>query len=241
MTETVEHFNLGVSENAKEIVIRRGEALPLQKPKAITLSGTIGAPSAYFTQRFLAHNLMDVKKILVRWSRLEKYITFCEDPTDTQAAQIDGLLRSNPELAAFGINSDKTFELVKMRDFLRVRRHLFASADAHNVIMDSLKKFSVKLDTTIKNENDNRGNTDVGAKTIATTDIPLDFTLSMPLFIGSGKESFKVEIAFEVRSAGASFWFISTELPELLEKSSEDLLAKELEVFRQAGCAVLEV
>jgi len=145
------------------------------------------------------------------------------------------------ELAAFDINGEKKFSLSAIIDFLRIRRHLFVSPEAHTALLGALKDLKTKSTTNIESKRDERGNAKALIDVQTESNVPLDFTLSVPLFVGGLKKTFKVEIGMEVRSMETSYWFYSDELPALLQASVDEMLKDALLPFRQAGCAVLEV
>jgi hypothetical protein len=229
----------GNRSDAQEIVIRHGEALPLRKPQQLVLYNTaISGPADYFEQRN-SHGLIDAKLAVVGYSFDLARIQFYEDMTNTDAAIVIGSLTLSTELHEFGINTAKTWELTTLRDFLRIRRHLFADRDAHTALMQKLNEMRVKSTQNLENTKDTRGNASSSLSVKTESDVPLDFTLAVPLFIGGDKHTVRVEIGFELRSAGMSFWFLSDELPELLDDEKRSVIETELARFRKAKLAVI--
>lgn len=237
-----ENINVRVEKGVGKLTIRHGQALPLPEPKKILVEGTIDAPSLYFLQR-QKNGLVDIKRCLVTFSAGKKAptVTYEADPTDAYAATVIGKVSRDEELTAFDINGEKKFSLSAIIDFLRIRRHLFVNPEAHTALLGALKDLRTKSTTNIESKRDERGNAKALIDVQTESNVPLDFTLSIPLFVGGLKKTFKVEIGMEVRSMETSYWFYSDELPALLQASVDEMLKDALLPFRQAGCAVLEV
>jgi hypothetical protein len=238
--ESSNNMNITVENGVKELVIRHGEAAAIPEPLFVNMTGTITASRLFFQQR-TQHNAIDVAACLVTFSQRERCIEFDTNPRQNYADTVIGKLTDNPNLTPFKINEPANFTLTQLRSFLRVRRWLFEKVDQHTELMNTLNDLTLTANTTMQDKQDRRGNVTQNFNREVASNVPLSFTLKMPLFVGAEPKTFIVDVAFEVRDGGTSYWFESTELPELLETEAATLIQAELKTFRDAGCAVLEI
>jgi hypothetical protein len=224
-----------------EITVRHGDALPPNIPNAIDILGSLTAPLDYYRQRSALEQI-DKTKCLVTYKRDEQEanVVFHEDPTNRYAAQIKGILKLNPELALWGINTDKARSVKELAAFLRLKRRFFTDGDTHTNLLKSLQNFSMKVSTDVVDKNDRRGVVEAKiAQEVKDHNVLEHFTLEMPLFLGTDAKRFKVTIEFDQRDAGLSIYLLSEELLELKDALVTNEIEKVTAGFE--GCAVLEV
>lgn len=227
--EPKDKINITPDPSIKELVIRHGDAQPIILPLQLSASGTIGAPAAFFAVRTATEILKE--KAIVLYSYEELFIKLSVDPTDKFAAVINGKLVKNPALQPFGINENHTFSTEELISLLKLNRLYFADREACMSIVTNLKKLKVSAQTEIEKTDDSRGNKKNLAEVKVTTEIPLDFTLKLPLFKGGKDVKFKVEVCFDLRDAALEFWLESVELAELLLGNRKELIDAELAKF----------
>ena len=104
----------------------------------------------------------------------------------------------------------------------------FGSSEAHAKVLDAYQKFSAETVGNINDSKDIRGNKDVSFKKAVTTNIPMNFSLDIPIFKGEKKKKFSVDICLDVTESSATFWLESVELHELIEKDKKDIFDHEL-------------
>lgn len=231
----------GLEVSDGTIIIRQGDALPPNEPKALFITGALIAPLDYFRHRSSLDKI-DKAKCIVTYHRdeQESFIMFREDPTNQYAANIKGILKINPELALWGINTDKARSVKELAAFLRLKRRFFSNSEEHTTLLKGLQDFSMSTSAQIVDKNDRRGAAETRvAKEVKDHNLPEHFTLEMPLFLGTDAKRFKVTIEFDQRDAGLSIYLLSEELLEL----KDALITNEIEKVTAGfeGCAVLEV
>lgn len=232
---TEQNIEVKVENGVKELIIRKGDAAPVILPETLVFIGLIDAPANYFESR---KHLIGKDKALVTVQRRKNTIILDADPTDAYAANVTGSLMLNQDLSEFQINSGKSFSLVGLTKFLRMRRRFFANPETHAEFMNALLNFKANINKDIERKNDNRGNLKGVVEQTTKTDLPNEFALSMPLFEGDENMKFKVEICYDIRAMEVEFTFESTELQELLEKRRDEILDAEIKRF--VGLCVLE-
>lgn len=237
------------TENMKELVIRRGEALRTNEPKSFHSIGTLSSPLHYFKQRG-ALNLIDKGKCVVQYRKVfeatkgsifdgNPFIKFSENPTDQLAATVSGVIVVSEELKRWQINGEAR-SVKEMAAFLRLKRRFFESAETHTNLLSALQDFKMNVNTDVANKDNRKGETNFSiAKQVKDHGLPESFTVKLPVFVGTEPKSFRIDLEFELRDAGMSIYLLSDELLSLQEKIIEEEFKAVLQGFE--GCAVLEV
>jgi hypothetical protein len=213
----------------KELTILRGDALPKREPKIVSIKGTIGAPAEYFRKR----PDIEPKKCNVIFSHQETEIILTVNESDYFATTITGKAVLNPELLKFGINTNKTWLKSELKTFLKMNRSFFKTTDEAMQIVSNLEKFSAQIQAKIDDQSDTRGNSKKGAEINVTTDLKMDFTLNIPIYIGQLKSTFKVEICFSVTDGGVTIWLESPEMQEAILNIRGTLIDSNIDCFRK--------
>ncbi|MNE02794.1 hypothetical protein D3C80_952760 [compost metagenome] len=229
-----DQINITLLGDEKEVIIRHGEALELVAPLKNNITGTIDAPGNYwehFKKSTIVSTTISSDLAIVLVNQEEGYIILKVDPTDSLAAEVKGQLLPAAELDVFSINSNRLFTRDELIKTLRMNRILFKDKDSHAALINNITKFEAKVRKEIELDNDRRGNSSASVKKEITSDIPLDFSLSLPAFKGQAKLSFFVEICFDITDGGIRFWFESVELKELIDTQREQILNQQIERF----------
>ena len=229
------------AEGVQTLILREGAAEEIEKPAIVNVTGTITAPSLFLARR---EGQLDVKKSYVVVSRKRGTITLIVDEKDPRGTKIAGELKIRSELFKLGINigvpeTVKKYGTKELATFIHMNRLFFANEEERKTLEDKLQKFNLRIETELKDQDDRKGNTLWQIATKLTHEIPLNFTMQSEIFEGQPKESFRVDIAVEVISNGASFWFESPDLAELIQKRRDEILDKELSYF--AKYVIMEV
>jgi len=235
-----QELNLTVKSENGVVTILHGKAPETfeKAPQVISPIGAITAPAA-----FIAVRKPDNQLGIVYFSRSERKIQYIENHRDFYSNKIEGRLQLNPDLAAFAINGEKWMSTGNMSNFIKLRRHLFESISQHAEIVSNLKNFEAKVNTTMSQSQDMRGNYSAAVnKTVDAGRIPLEFTLNMPLFVGfNDKVKFKVEIALEAGKSSIQVSLESPELGELIAVKRDEIMDAQLKPFADAGMPIIEL
>lgn len=233
MTEKKINITMDNVGDTATLIIREGSAAKIFEPQRVSLCGTINSPAKYCE----IHTDLDKKKAIIKFSYDGLFIVLDCDPSDELAPKINGKMEINSDLNKFCINDDEMFSISELLKLLKMNRIYFAQRDTLAPLVTNLSKFKVKVDTEIqKEESDNRGNKKDSVEVKVTSDIPLAFTLKMPLYKGAEESTFKVDICFDVRDAALELWLESVELAELLKEQAKSAIDDQLKKFDRFVC-----
>lgn len=242
--ESIDKFTLMVQPDADGVtVIRLGEAPKLYDPVALSVSGNIHAPAEFFKSRKMLKNgsYFNRESTIVLVNRNSKTIELRVNESDKFRDTILGSLKNSQEYKDFGLNTDQTWTASDLAKFLKRRLHLFPQKDKALELISSLKNSKTKVtENTEKRLDDRGGKMDLVERSIET-DIPLCFTVVIPLFDGFEAEEVKVEICLD-KSAGSVVCMLeSIETIERMEKQLDEIIDSEIAEFKASEITVIEV
>ena len=236
MGQQEEKTNITLPEGTNEVIIRYGDAAPVKEAQAIVVSGAINAPSAFHAIR---PGVKD--KSLVRFSRKNLDIVFMANPEDEDAAVITGKLLTNPDLEKFKINKgeDALWTIGGLASFIKQNRIFLGDSDeAVAKLISELKAYKGKVTIDLEQNKNDRGASKSSIETKVDNNVPVDFKVKLPLFVGYTEKTFRVEICFDHTEGGVKLWLESAELQELFFKERDRILDEEIKKF--AGLIVIE-
>ncbi len=214
-----------VENGIQELVIREGMAAPIVEPLKVTLKGTISAPRLFIAKR---RTQADVLSSNVVFDPNKGTITLTMNEKDAKGTIVEGVLKMNPDLLEFKINTDNRMGLKEIQRFLRMRRSFFKDREQNETLLKKLSEFYAKITIEINKKDDRKGNTLDSIQSQVSHDIPLLFTLAIPVYQGFGVKEFVVEIVGEITDANVSFTLESVELQELIDRDKKNILEAEL-------------
>lgn len=179
------------TEEGQETIIRFGDALPLQEPKAVSISGTIDAPARWVEKRkddivsADAHVLVD---------RDHMSITLKTDENSSYSDQIVGVLTLSSEMQEFGINTGESMSCFDMADRIKQLRTYFETQQEAMKLVTELRNFKAKIDKELELNDDKRGNQMIFKAQTVESNLPKSFNVNMPIFKGTEKRTFEVEV-----------------------------------------------
>lgn len=178
-------------EDGKDIVIRFGDALPLQEPKYVSIHGTIDAPARWVEKRkddivsADAHVLVDRNRMT---------ITLNTDENSAYMDQIVGTLTLSTEMQEFGINTGEYMSCFDMADRIKQLRTYFETQQEAMKLVTELRSFKAKIDKELELSDDKRGNQTIMRAQTVESNLPKSFNVNMPIFKGTEKRTFEVEV-----------------------------------------------
>lgn len=178
-------------EDGKDIVIRFGDALPLQEPKYVSINGTIDAPARWVEKRkddivsADAHVLVD---------RDHMTITLNTDENSAYSDKIVGTLTISTEMQEFGINTGEYMSCFDMADRIKQLRTYFETQQEAMKLVTELRNFKAKIDKELELNDDKRGNQMIFKAQTVESNLPKSFNVNMPIFKGTEKRTFEVEV-----------------------------------------------
>lgn len=178
-------------EDGKDIVIRFGDALPLQEPKYVSIHGTIDAPARWVEKRkddivsADAHVLVDRDRMT---------ITLNTDENSAYMDQIVGTLTLSTEMQEFGINTGEYMSCFDMADRIKQLRTYFETQQEAMKLVTELRSFKAKIDKELELSDDKRGNQTIMRAQTVESNLPKSFNVNTPIFKGTEKRTFEVEV-----------------------------------------------
>lgn len=225
----MENVKIDVTANGGELIIREGEAAPVEVSKQFVFVGDIDSPVKYFRDRS-PRNLVPCEKSHVVVNRRKMTIELVQDENYSKQTIITGVLKDNEDLTAFGIWK-QIWRRDGLQKFLRKNRRFFEDKEQFDKIGKSLASFVYERNVSGEESDDKKGNTKKLREQTLKQNVDLEFTLSIPIFEGFGPKTFRVEIVPDVTDAEVKFFLESVELLELREKEFESIIAKQLALF----------
>jgi hypothetical protein len=240
-----------------ETIVRTGAAAPIYDPIPVVLTGTIKAPGDFLANRLnaivaaatFAQNTVitdtppqplksDSELTLPAKSKCNVVADYAKrtiklrwDERDKFATEVTGTLRLNPALEALTINAKKTYNHRELLNLIKFQGAYFADRKDHDDLIKSLKAFEAIIGIEFKDADDYKGTAGQSKLTKITHDIPLEMKLTMPIFGGGDKETFKVDVCVGLVSGSVDFWLESTVLDEMIIVQTEKIFEEELKRF----------
>ena len=239
MTHIPENVTINVAQTGVH-EIRFGEAEKVLVAQKVAVNGNIKAPLEWFKKKYLKiEENNDEACFFGGFYRKVISNDECHVEVDTKAGsvllviqeysearqEIKGELLPHYAMDIFPINKDTKLTLTDLRSLIQRNAYWFADADKHTKLLTDLQNFKVSLSKDITNTNDNKGNMEMSAKiTTLLKDISLDFSLKMPVYVGTDPQTFAVETYIDADGANVTYQLVS---PALL-KIKEELKDQEL-------------
>lgn len=230
----MENIKIQLSENQKELIIKTGEVLPELRALKIGVSGNILSPAKFHDIR----KGID-KESLVIFSRSKMEIVFDANPENPLSPKVTGHLLLNEDLKKFEINSQtKMWGLQELAKFLKMNKTFFNNKEKADSLIASLLSFKATITSDLEKANDGRGNSKDLVDRKTNSNMPTDFILLMPVFVGGEIKSFRVEIGIDSTDSSAKFWLESSELQEIIISDRDKIIDTEIAKFE--GLIIIE-
>jgi hypothetical protein len=231
-------INLEVKGN--EITVREGKAIDPKEPKIINIHGTLTAPGRFLEAK---KEDFDPKNCHLLVKKKDLTIEFYGNERDFYRTEVKGSLVESKILKPFSINGETKFSSLGLAKLLRRHPFLFDEViiDQYNKLISTLMNFSAKIETTVENNRDNRGNLKNLLEKQVTQHVPESIKFTAPIFEGEESLTFTVFICCEASSSGVEFYLDSPELFQLWDSEAKRLMAIQANIFEEWGCAVIEI
>ncbi len=218
-------------QEGNELIIRMGDAMPIEIPKGLRVVGAINGPSEFWKKRKMDHN---TQKCHVTFDRNEGRISLhINEMSEKEGHIIGGKVTLNPDLKAMLINSTKMFTCKELMDHLKFNRVLFADKEVNSKIVNQLQMFKAKVVNEKENSDDYKGTQKNVNNFQLETSFEAIFKLTCPIFKGGENKTFNVEVLVSVSDADVVYWLESRELKELESSEKWNVLESELKHFEE--------
>jgi hypothetical protein len=220
-------------QGGKELIIRTGDAVQIDKSRDVILTGTITAPFEFFGKRKHLHS-NESSYVVINRAGLSLTLV-CDERSPVQT-KVVGQLKPNSDLVLFRINKSDKWQVKELMNFLKMNKYFFAEKEECISIVTRLMNFNARFDTEIKNIDDHRGNALISLEKKLTSEMPLGFTLSMPIYIGMESRKFRVEICVDISSSNVQFWLESSDLREIELTERDAAIEEQRAKFTELVC-----
>lgn len=217
-------------EEANEMVLRIGDAMPIEIPKGLKITGAINAPSAFWDKRKGDNN---PQKCHVTFDKTSGRITLNVNETTNEGHSITGQIEQNPDLVGMRINQNKMFHCKELMDHLKFNRVLFKEVAENTKIVTALQKYKTTIINDQEMSDDHRGKSNNVNNFEVKHDFQESFTLKCPIFKAGNEKTFRVDICLSATDGGVVFWLESRELKEIESTERWELIDKELKNFEE--------
>jgi len=223
-------------EGTKEYTIREGKApeqLPILKPVATKISGTIGAVVQFLSKRFDQPDQINQKRCCVMINREDITIVLilCENDPYLNG-KVSAKLELHPKFQEFGINNGKVWTPTALGLFFKMNRAFFPDKAENMRLVSELMNFIATVNNSIeKSANEKGDRTDKFAQTV-DSNLPKSFKLNIPIFKGVPAEQLEVETFASVSNREIGFILLSPAANQTMEEIRDNVIDTEIEKIK---------
>jgi hypothetical protein len=226
------NLDLDSFADVKELVVREGQAAPIDPPSRIMISGDINTVAMFLNRRYFENNdvpapelqteqgrqFVNNDRAVITINKVNRSILLETDPEEKYGTTVIAKMEISEEVKKYGINEpNRTYSRKQLIQLLKFTRLYFVDPIKHGELLSGLEKLNLETHINTKDESDDRANKVKSIEKKVKTDLPEYFILNVPIYKGEPKEKFRVMINFDVTESSVAFWFESVELNDLLE------------------------
>lgn len=234
-----EKLQVNLVPGQEELVIREvsGEnpyKLPVKEPMQLIINGTISCIYAFLEKRWGTPQIdKEHTHILVDRDGLK--MTLVTNENDVRTFQtVTGSIQLSRQFGSFHINDGKKlWTPIELGTFFRMNRSCFDSKEANMNLVNLLKSFNAKVNTTIKTEFADNGSVTDNYEKAVDSNLPSSFFINIPIFKGSEPEKLEIETIATVEGKQAFLMLISSDAECIIEESRDKLINGELDKIRK--------
>lgn len=222
----MDQLNLKIEKvEGNELIIRTGATLPVHVSPSTKFEGVLSNVCEWLEKR----GFVD-KDCTLAFSHDDGVILFSDKISKVDFVQIKGELKLNKDIEKIGLNTDKSYTPYKLSQFIRMNRHFFTEKSVALSLESILKNFEAKVDGEISQITDTRGNKKHSAVQKVMTNLPENFELKLPVFIGHDAIKFVVEI--DISPDDLSCTLVSPDLKMFIESQREELVNEQINIIK---------
>lgn len=234
---------VNVSTLGEEVTLTllHGQAPKVNEPVGYTETTTLEGPFKYFNGVGKHYPEVD-KRAVVLANLTEASIILAVNPHDELSAKVKGVMKENPDLAPFHINSaTKRFTGDELTALLRSKGHVLNIAPAESrAFTGKFANLKSKITKEMENVKDDTGNVVDNFIQKVSSDAVKAIPFKAPLHVGCPVKEFSVEVGIEAANRGVVFYLFSSEYAQELYDEKVDKLSQESKRFESAGICVIE-
>jgi hypothetical protein len=222
-------IKINVAGGTSELVILSGSAEPIYHDKSIEVKdASIAAVHEFLVKKGIEND--DVVNSKIEFSYSDLFLNLYYSIRRRNPDTIKGVLKLHPDLKKFDINGSKTYNTFELADFIKMNRHYFENKEYAMKLVSELRGFEGKVRQDLEAKADTRGNSKMVINQVVESNIPAEFILVLPVFIGQEKVRLTVEINI---TSDFSCSLISPDLKQLIDEETKVIIGGELDKIRE--------
>lgn len=230
------HLPEGYKGEPVEIVIRHGEAPEALDPKEAVITkinGIIDSPLRWLEKRVSETNQINQKKCHILVNRDQFSIILITDENNQEGSRLAGKLEIDPIFSEFGINTNKTWNPIKLGEFFKMNRAYFPERSVNMALVSIFKNFVAKVNSNIEKKLEQNGSKSDVFQQEVTSNLPEAFDLNLPIFKGSPRQVVEVEVVAYVSGNEVSLSLISPAAKEFIDNERDNRIDEVLDSIRK--------
>ena len=230
--------NFAPGQTSAELVIREvgnenPYKLPVKEPLNLNVKGVITCIYAFLEKRWCTEQI-DKEHTHIQVNRDKLTVTLVTNENDERKMQtIVGSIQLSRKFTEFHINDGKLWKPVRLGDFFRINRSYFETKEKNMDLVNLLKSFSAKVQTTIKKELSDNGSVTDNYEKAVDSNLPSSFLINVPIFKGAEPEKLSIETIANVEGNTALLTLISADAECIIEESRDKIINAELDKIRK--------
>ena len=231
-------IDLAPGQDHAEIVLREvgnenPYKLPAKEPLNLQVDGVITCIYAFLEKRWGTEQI-DKEHTYILVNREKLVVTLVTNENDERTTQtIIGSIQLSRQFSGFHINDGQLWKPVQLGDFFRLNRSFFETKEKNMELVNLLKSFSAKVQTTIKKEYSDNGSVTDNYEKAVDSNLPPSFTINIPIFKGAEPEKLSIETIAHVEGNMALLTLISADAECIIEESRDKIINAELDKIRK--------
>lgn len=180
--------------DGQELIIRHGDAVKVQEPQKVSISGVISAPYNYLVKRVAQ---VDQLRCYITVNRDRRAIILVVDESSHYATHILGVLELSPIFRKFKINTGEYRTPLELAEFIKMHRAHFDNTAEAMELVSILRNFRAKVNKEVDRDIDlNKGDRNLAIRQVVDSNIPKSFKINIPIFNGIPAQTIEVETYF---------------------------------------------
>lgn len=238
--ENIEKIEVNVTGDARELVIRQGNAIPAKEPEVVNIDGTITAPFVWIEKKgtYTPDHVAFENHIVV--DRDNMSITLIENERSPYRNTIKGSLQFSKEYKTLGINDGKYVNTLQLAERIKMNLACFENRAEAMELVFALKNFKAKVNKDLENSTNDRGSRTLAMIQAVESNIPEAFNFLIPLFKGTEKVPVKCEVY--INPDDLSCTIVSAEANAMVADVSGAYIDSELDKIQKlCKIAIIEI
>lgn len=229
--ESKQNINISAAPGLDELVIRHGEADRIHHPSGLTVSSaTIDAVYEYLHKEGVEKE--EIKNSIVSYSYEGLFLKLGYAFRSRTVDNVEGVLKLHPELEKWGINVCKNYNNYSLADFIKMNRHFFDDKATAMKLVSELRNIKVKAEKEFETSDNKRGDARLLlAQKVIDSNIPAEFTLNLPVFVGCGTVRVNVEVEIDANDFACTL--ISPDLKQIIDQETKAIIDEQLGKIRE--------